>query len=429
MKDHKILTISDNTTLGKNFDANLSALDIQYEQAWDDVEAFEMLKWAQDDNYPFHMVIMEAQESDQYARNLGGKIKNDPQFDHLKMILLTAVGQKGDARVFEELGFSAFLSKPVEKTVLYDCIKAVLSIRGSNKSIGLPIITRYSLEETKKQSRRILIVEDMETNLLTAKALIGKQGYHTEEAKNGEQAVQQYKEDPCDLILMDCQMPVMDGLEATRQIRIHEKEQELAAVPIIAMTGNAFESDRERCFKAGMDDFIPKPVEPDILARKIQLHLEEKSLIQALRDFEPDSIEPDSIEPENIEPASPEQEKVQDPEDFLQSNGAVCFNKAELFERFGNDEELIREVLDAFLQEALELIENMKPAINQKDAQLLRSYAHALKGSSANVNADILKEIALSMEQAANQDDLAAASGILSDIEKEFYAFTREAVI
>ncbi|MCP4718845.1 MAG: response regulator, partial [Desulfobacteraceae bacterium] len=302
-----------------------------------------------------------------------------------------------------------------------------------NKSIGLPIITRYSLEETKKQSRRILIVEDMETNLLTAKALIGKQGYHTKEAKNGEQAVQQYKEDPCDLILMDCQMPVMDGLEATRQIRIHEKEQELAAVPIIAMTGNAFESDRERCFKAGMDDFIAKPVEPDILARKIQLYLEEKSLIQALSGFEPDSIEPeniepDSIEPANIEPASPGPEKVQDPEDFLQSR-AVCFNKAELFERFGNDEELIREVLDAFLQEALELIENMKPAINQKDAQLLRSYAHALKGSSANVNADILKEIALSMEQAANQDDLASASGILSDIEKEFNAFTREAVI
>ena len=203
VKDYKILVISDNTTLGKTFDDNLSALDISYEQALDDVEALEMLKWAQDDNMPFHLIIMEAQESDQYARLLGERIQNDPQFEHLKMILLTAVGQKGDARVFEEIGFLAFLSKPVEKSVLSDCIKSVLSIHGSNKTIGLPIITRYSLEETKKHSRRILIVEDMETNLLTAKALIGKQGYYTDEARNGEQAVQQYKDNPYNLILMD----------------------------------------------------------------------------------------------------------------------------------------------------------------------------------------------------------------------------------
>ncbi len=95
------MVISDNASLGKNFEANLTALELHYEQAWDDVEAFEMLKWAQDEGMPFHMVFMEAQESDRYARHLGEKIAQDPMFNHLKMILLTAVGQKGDARVFE----------------------------------------------------------------------------------------------------------------------------------------------------------------------------------------------------------------------------------------------------------------------------------------------------------------------------------------
>ena len=108
---------------------------------------------------------------------------------------------------------------------------------------------------------------------------------------------------------------------------------------------------------------------------------------------------------------------------------ADCFNKTKLFERFGNDEELIRVVLDAFFQEAPELIENIKTAIGKKDAQLIKSYAHALKGSAANVNADILKETAWCMEQDANQGELDSVSLILSDIEKEYSAFTREAII
>jgi signal transduction histidine kinase/DNA-binding response OmpR family regulator/HPt (histidine-containing phosphotransfer) domain-containing protein len=423
VKDFKIMAISDKSSLGKNFEDNLCALDIPYEQAWDDVEALEMLKWAQDDNLPFHLVIMEAQESDQYARHLGEKIQKDPRFEHLKMILLTAVGQKGDARSFEEIGFTAFLSKPVEKSVLSDCIKAVLSIHGSTKTVCLPIMTRYSLEETKKHSRRILIVEDMETNLLTAKALIGKQGYYTDEARDGEQAVQKYKDAPFDLILMDCQMPVMDGLEATRQIRMYEKEQGLDPVPIIAMTGNAFESDREKCFKAGMDDFISKPVEPDILARKIQIHLEEKVLLKILN-----SVEPDSIGPNSSELDSSELEEEGLGEDFSQSNGASCFNKTRLYERFGNDEELIQVVLDAFLEEVPELIGKIKVAIDKEDAELIRSHAHALKGSAGNVNADILKEMAWCMEQEAKLGKLTSISRIFLDIEREFHAFEKEVI-
>ena len=312
------------------------------------------------------------------------------------------------------IGFSAHLSKPVEKKVLSDCIKAVLSIHRSN--ISIPIITRYSLEETRKQSRRILIVEDMETNLLTAKALIGKQGYNTEEAKNGAQAVAQYKADPCDLILMDIQMPVMDGLEATRLIRIYEKEQKLSPVPIIAMTGNAFESDRKKCFKAGRDDFIPKPVEPDILARKIQVHLEDKSLIRTLTDLEQDCLEEKNqetdflelghLEEDYFDPDSRDSENGKGQEDYLQPQDLIagakgeakCFDKVKLFERFGNDEELIRAVLEAFFQEAPELIDGMHKAIDQENPEQVRFNAHSLKGSAANVNADILRQTAFCME-------------------------------
>jgi two-component system sensor histidine kinase/response regulator len=417
IQDCKILVISDSASVGKKLETILADLDIQYDQALDDVEAFEMIKWAQDDNVPFYMVIMEAQESDQYARNLGKRIKEDTRFCDLKMILITAVGQKGDARVFENLGFSAFLSKPVEKAVLSDCLKAVQSIHEVNECTVAPIITRYSLEESKKQSRKILIVEDMETNLLTAKALIGKQGYHTDEAKNGALAVEKYKGNSCDLILMDCQMPVMDGFEATRQIRIYEKAQGLPHVPIIAMTGNAFESDRESCFKAGMDDFISKPVEPDILARKIKLHLDNTARILSIK--------------------SSDLEKNQDQEDFQLDpepdpgfeNNAFCFNKDRLSERFGNDEELIQMVLDSFFEEAPELIEKIKTSIDQEDVESIRSYSHALKGSAANVNADILRETAAYMEDQAKNGELSLVPQIVERLEKEWTDFTREANI
>ncbi len=269
----KVLVLSDGSSLGINFENNLNALEIDYDQAFDETEAMEMLKWAQDENNPFHLVIMEAKEYDITAETVEKKIKQDDLFKHTKLMLLTSIGKEGDARRFEKIGFSSFLSKPVEKSLLLDCIKAVLSWSHADDAKKLPIITRYSIIESKKQNRQILIVEDMETNRLTAKALIGKLGYKTDEAKNGVEAVQKHKDNQYDLILMDCQMPVMDGLEATRQIRLNEKAFKIAHVPIIAMTGNAFESDQKKCFKAGMDDFISKPVEPDILSQKIRSNL------------------------------------------------------------------------------------------------------------------------------------------------------------
>ncbi|MCF6249626.1 MAG: ATP-binding protein, partial [Desulfobacula sp.] len=255
VKKCKILVLTDGSSLGINFEKNLSALKFNYEQAFDETEAIEMLKWAIDENARFNLVIVEAKESDIPAETLGKKIKQDDDLKDLKMILLTSIGTKGDARRFEEIGFSAFLSKPVEKHLLLDAVKAVSSLPAIEKKEGpenqseyegevdQPIITRYSIIENKKQLRKILIVEDMETNLLTAKALIGKMGYHTDEARNGKIAVEKLKKHSFDLVLMDCQMPVMDGFEATRQIRRYQEQMKLTPVPIVAMTGNAFDSD------------------------------------------------------------------------------------------------------------------------------------------------------------------------------------------
>ncbi len=399
--DCKVLVLSDGSSLGINFENNLNALKIDYDQAFDETEAMEMLKWAMDENDPFHLVIMEAKEYDMTAENLGKKIKQDDLFVHTKLMLLTSIGKEGDARRFEKIGFSSFLSKPVEESLLQDCIKAVLSRPHMEDAKKLPIITRYSIIENKKQNRQILIVEDMETNRLTAKALIGKLGYRTDEAKNGLEAVQKHKDNQYDLILMDCQMPVMDGLEATRQIRQNEKAFKIVYVPIIAMTGNAFESDQKKCFEAGMDDFISKPVEPDILSQKIRSNLTD-NLSYTKEDY-PEKSEDEAELPD------------------------MCFNKDKLFDRFGGDEELIEVVLDAFFEEAPELLAKIGHTIDENDIEGVRLNSHALKGSAANVNADLLKKAVLDMETQAKIQNFDSFASNFEIIQNEYSKFIREA--
>ncbi len=408
IRKSRVLVISDAEAPGRHLSASLTSSGIRFDAAADDIETFEKLESARDEGKPFHVIITEVQESDQFARSLGKKIQSHEDFCRIKLILVTAVGQKGDARAFEEIGFAAYLSLPLEEGILPDCIRAVFALSVDDACNGHPIITRFTLAESKKQCCKILVVDDMETNLITAKALINKQGYKTDEARNGALAVEKIKAEHFDLILMDCQMPVMDGYEATRQIRDHEESQDLEKTPIIAMTGNAFEKDREKCFQAGMDDFISKPVEPDVLARMLHSHLAKEENNQKGKV---------SVEPEVIA-------------DSVDSKGQTpVFDREKCNERFGNDEELVQVVLESFFQEIAELIGNLATAVQDQDAQTIRSCAHALKGSAANVNAEQLRQTAFTLEQQSRQGNIESADQILAEIESQLTAFTGEAKI
>jgi len=417
--DCKILVLSDCSKIGNNFENNLNALGLEYDQAYGSLEVLKKLRQAKEENAPFHVLIMEANEYDISMENLGRKIKQNPQLKYLKLMLLTSIGKKGNAKRFEQVGFSAFLSNPVEKSLLLDCIKAVLSTQDKDANKNLPIITRYSILESKKHFKPILIVEDMETNLIVAEALIGKQGYKTDSAKNGLEAVQKHKEYRYGLILMDCQMPVMDGLEATRLIRDNEKQLKTDHVPIIAMTGNAFESDKKKCFEAGMDDFISKPIDPDLLAQKIRSNL--KNTAPITKKDPPEKPKEEKITIDIKTESSPE----------LLSDAGVqtdqCFNKEDLFERFGNDKNLIELVLNSFLQEAPGLIEKIEQAINENDLEGVQLSSHALKGSAANLSADLLRKAALGMETQAKAQDSDSFFSSLELIQIEYKRFVREA--
>ncbi len=400
----RVLVTSDTDTPCRQLNTALKQSGMDFEFLHDDRQVPEMIRDVSDTRNSVHAVIMEVQESDFYARALGARLKSDESLDGVDLILITAVGQKGDARAFEELGFAAYLSFPLEPQILPDCLRAVSA--GANQGI----ITRFTLAENKKQNYRILIVEDMETNLITAKTLIGRQGYRTDEARNGVQAVEKMSEETYDLVLMDCQMPVMDGLEATRQIRRREAELQLPRVPVIAMTGNAFDKDRENCFNAGMDDFISKPVEPDVLNHMLYLYLSRTAGERKIP----------QVEPETTALAS-EQENHRRP--------SPVFDRERLMERFGDDGELVDLVLASFVEEAPELFLKLQTAVEDGMTDDIKSCAHAMKGSAANVNAERVRQIAMALEQAAGQGETALIKSLTGDLEKAFEEFRREAMI
>ncbi|WP_321492398.1 response regulator [uncultured Desulfobacter sp.] len=363
-------------------------------------QVLDLVRLASSSADPFHVVIMEVSESDQYARTLGMEFSRDPELHTLARVIVSAVGKKGDARVFEDLGFSAFLSYPLDGIILTDALRTVLSPNYQKDSMA--IITRYALAERKKRAFKILIVDDVETNVMTVKAIIGKQGYQADSALNGIQAVAMVKNNKYDLIFMDCQMPEMDGYEAARLIREHESKEHLSPTPIIAMTGNAFDRDWQTCKEAGMNDYISKPVNPQGLVELIDTYKSAAGdfMVHDTHSYEvPDpnitDLDP-GLDPCGVDPQDPMPDTMGDKNPVDEP----VFDRAGFLERFGNDEELAADVLESFAQEVEELVDNLVAAVGNEpfDPEYVIACAHALKGGAANVNAEQLRLAALDIE-------------------------------
>jgi len=180
---------------------------------------------------------------------------------------MTSLANRGDARRFEAAGFAAFLTKPIRQSTLHDGL-AMLHTgaeRTSPKS-QRRILTQHTIAEAKRQKTRILLAEDNAVNQKVALAMLSKLGFRADAVANGIEAVQALNTIQYDLVLMDCQMPELDGYEATRRIRAEDSEARNPNAPIIALTASAMREDRQRCLEAGMDDFLPKPVNSQALS-------------------------------------------------------------------------------------------------------------------------------------------------------------------
>ena len=271
----RILVVDASATNREILSVYLKSWDCQHDLASSAQEALSLLRKAVKAGAPFHLAILDHTMPDMSGEALGRAIKADIALQETALVMLTSWGQRGDAARMSEIGFAGYLTKPIKLSQVFDCLVTVFSETsrqtGDNRT---PLVTRHTLSEAK-QKVRILLVEDNVINQKLALRLLEKMGYRADVASNGKEGVEAVETNFYDLVLMDMQMPEMDGIQATKAIRMYEEQHSARSehIPIVAMTANAMKGDRERCIEAGMDDYLSKPIRPQILQEVIKKYL------------------------------------------------------------------------------------------------------------------------------------------------------------
>lgn len=266
----KVLVIDGSKESRDIIQSYLIAWGIRNESAAEPCEAEAILRRELAAENAYDVVVVDVGGPERSGLTFARTIKADSALKQTKVILITPNDNPGEE---EETGVDAWLRKPLKQAPLFDCIATVLNRLEPDSEIvtsaGMTEDTSTRAMKPSIASTSILLAEDNRANQILAVMLINKLGYQVEVANNGREAVDAQRLDSYDLILMDCQMPDMDGFEAARQIR-EEETGSTRRVPIIAMTANAMQGDREKCLAAGMDDYITKPINPKQLKQILE---------------------------------------------------------------------------------------------------------------------------------------------------------------
>lgn len=279
LQGRRILIVDDHATNRRVLEQSLRGHGVLCESTENGHQALDRLRDAAGRRTPFDIAILDMQMPGMDGLEIARRIKADSVLQDTRLVLLTSVGWRGDAKTAQEAGIAVYLTKPIRHSLLYECLSLVLGrtldgVTSPSQTVA-PIVTRHSMSEALMQARPlVLVVEDNPVNQKVAANMIEKLGYRVNVAANGQEAVDSLAHIPYGLVLMDCQMPEMDAFEAARVIRSREESLRQAGgtpphVPIVAMTANAMAEDRERCLAAGMDDFLCKPVTSKSLAASL----------------------------------------------------------------------------------------------------------------------------------------------------------------
>jgi len=419
----RILIVDDNQTNRLILTKNVEALGSRVDAVPSGAKGLESLRSAYRAGDLYHVVLLDMQMPGMDGEQTARAIKSDPAVKDVKIIILTSMGHRGDAARMESLGCSSYLLKPVKQQMLFDAILAVL---GSEKDAGPGLITRHRLSEQRKFNLRLLLAEDNPINQKLAVVVLQKAGYSVDTVNTGLEAVSKAKSNQYNAILMDVQMPDMDGLEATQQIR--EWEQDRAThIPIIAMTAHAMQGDRERCLEAGMDDYVTKPLQPRVLfsalSRWIQNDLPATSVQEDVQDY---SSQPEVFSMDFDDglfgetPSTPPQMKIVTPvQPAVGSPDALPVDIQSAVERFDGDHDFIISILNEFRGHLPERLKEIHNSLQAGDINALCRLAHNLKGVSLNICADPLAQVALELETIALREDLTGASTLVAQLDLE----------
>jgi len=391
----KVLIVDDNRTNRRILEGLVQRWGMISTAVSDAEKALAALTVAHEANQPYGLILTDMHMPKMDGFDLVEEIKQRPDISTSTIMMLTSGGQRGDAARCGELGISAYLLKPVRQAELREAISRVLAPKEQTGAV--PMITRKLLQEDldPKKALHILLAEDNAVNQKLAIRLLEKRGHQVTLAANGRQALSALEKTSFDLVLMDVQMPEMDGLEATRLLR--EREQGTGKhQPVVAMTALVMKGDRERCIEAGMDGYLSKPIRPQEL----------------------DEVLDSYVTRERVDFAA-ESEAVAEP---LES--AVC--ATELLERIDGDRAFLAELLALFRDDYPVQVRAAREAVKTGNAEALQRAGHALKGALANLAAPASSRLAGQLESMGRSGDIQFAAGKLADMEAELERVVEE---
>jgi two-component system sensor histidine kinase/response regulator len=270
VKNRAVLVVDGNKTNRFLITRQLKQWGCLYDETASGPEALDKLTAAAQAGNPFDLAIIGMQIPGMAGETLGRRIKESTSLEKTRLILMTSMGKRGDANALEKIGFDAYLTKPIKTGQLYECLKRVYARPRNPPALLGNIITKHSLSEDERRKIRILIAEDNVINQKVALRTLTKLGYRADVVDNGLKAVTALKRTSYDLVLMDCQMPELDGYNATQSIRQAGSGVKNSKIPVIAMTAHAMKGDRDKCIAAGMDDYLTKPVKGDVLSAMLE---------------------------------------------------------------------------------------------------------------------------------------------------------------
>jgi PAS domain S-box-containing protein len=364
LQGRRVLIVDDNATNRHIARAYAESWGMIAHDTASPLEALESIRRGD----PFDVAILDMQMPELDGLALAREIRRHRSAERLPLILLTSLGRREQA---EEAHFAARVTKPIRPSQLYDLL---LDVLGDSATAALPERAAEPVAATEHAGLRVLVAEDNPVNQRLARLLLEKLGHRADLVGNGAEAVAALERRRYDVILMDVQMPEMDGLEATRLIH----ERWAATRPrIIAVTAGAMSGDRERCLAAGMDDYLSKPIRPEELAAALA--------------------------------------RVAAPASAALDASAL----QRLVEMLG-DESALGELIDTFLAEAPNLVSTVRRAVADGDADDLRRAAHTLKSNAATFGADTLAELCRKLEDMAEARTLAGALALVARVEAEY---------
>ena len=393
LRGMRVLIVDDNATNRKILQGMLRRWELRTRDVESGEQALAELLSGRAAGDPYRLILTDMHMPNMDGFELVEKIRNTPGLSTTAIMMLTSAGHRQDAERCRELGIVSYLLKPIRKWELLAAIEKALGKGGPSPQ---PNTTAWRKPVSPVDGLYILVAEDNHVNQTVAVRILGKMGHSAVVANNGQEVLSLLAQQTFDLVLMDIQMPEMDGLTATKKIREGELQSH-SHMPIIAMTAHAMKGDRERCLEGGMDGYVSKP----IVGKEL-----EEAIASAVKSRSDTGDRVTNEIPNGNAPP----------------NGTPVWDAGQVLKRLGGDEKLFYEVVQIFLEETPKNLDGLRQAISRGDAETIEKTAHSLKGELGYLGIPGVSQKVRELEKMGRRHDLQHAAGVFAAIETEISA-------